>query len=99
MQCFLDFRHVFTSFHFVSVFFIVFYFSHPHRVADALRREEVEHDVISFNACISACEKGLQWQHAFGLLQQITREQLSPTQISCSAEQRTALLLCILYLK
>jgi hypothetical protein len=48
----------------------------------------VEHDAISFNACISACEKGLQWQHALGLLQQITREQLSPTQISCSATEQ-----------
>eukprot|EP00438_Fugacium_kawagutii_P011832 Skav225756 [mRNA] locus=scaffold6265:16324:16593:+ [translate_table: standard] len=47
------------------------------------KSQEVQHDVISFNACISACEKGRQWEHALALLEEIASKQLSPTQISC----------------
>lgn len=44
--------------------------------------EDLELDVISFNACISACEKGFRWERALSLLQEIIRKKLRPTEIS-----------------
>ena len=44
--------------------------------------EDLDLDVISFNACISACEKGFRWELALSLLQEIIRKKLSPTEIS-----------------
>lgn len=48
--------------------------------------------MISFNACISACEKGRQWEHALALLQEIALKQLSPTQISCLIQSEDTVL-------
>ena len=42
-------------------------------------------DEISYNAAISACEKGKQWEEALRLLQQMTCRALTPDEISYSA--------------
>ena len=40
---------------------------------------------ISYNAAISACEKGKQWEEALRLLQQMTCRTLTPDEISYNA--------------
>ena len=45
----------------------------------------VTRDVISFNAGISACEKGGEWQRAFFLLAHMPSGRVIPTEISLSA--------------
>ena len=42
-------------------------------------------DVVSFNAAISACEKGKQWEVALALLQEIGNNVLIPDLLSCNA--------------
>ena len=39
----------------------------------------------SFNASISACEKGKQWEGALGLLQELVHKLLTPNVVSFSA--------------
>ena len=49
-------------------------------------RTQVKLNVISYNAAISACEKGKQWEQALSLLKKIWRSQLEPDVIQCSSE-------------
>ena len=41
--------------------------------------------VVSWNAAISACEKGKQWEEANGSLQEILRQLLKPDVLSWNA--------------
>ena len=41
--------------------------------------------MISYNAAISACEKGSQWEKALGLLQEMTSSGIKPNVISYNA--------------
>ena len=45
-------------------------------------RSQLQPDVVSYSAAISACEKGQQWEQALGLLQEMWRSQLQPDLIS-----------------
>ena len=40
---------------------------------------------VSFSACISACEKGKQWEGALGLLQEMEHQLLTLDAVSFSA--------------
>jgi len=42
-------------------------------------------NVIAFNAAISACDKGLQWERALGLLSELERRVLQPDFVSLSS--------------
>ena len=42
-------------------------------------------DVITYSAAISACEKGVQWQRALGLLEMMLRAELVPDTFSYGA--------------
>lgn len=42
-------------------------------------------DVLSCNTTISACEKGVQWEVALKLLQEMVHEVLMPNVVSYSA--------------
>ena len=42
-------------------------------------------DVISCGAAVSGCEKGLSWETALGLLQEMPRRILQPDFINCIA--------------
>ena len=42
-------------------------------------------DVVSYNAAISACEKGKQWEGALTLLQEMVRLVITPGVVSFSA--------------
>ena len=48
-------------------------------------RRSLPPEVISFDAVISASEKGMSWDTALGLLQEMPRWALQPDVISCSA--------------
>ena len=39
-------------------------------------------DVVSANSALSACEKGKQWEEAFGLLQDMIHQLLTPNVLS-----------------
>ena len=39
-------------------------------------------DVVSWNAAISACEKGKQWEGALGFLQEMVQQLLTPNMVS-----------------
>ena len=39
-------------------------------------------NVVSWNAAISACEKGKQWEGALGLLQEMVHQLLTPNVVS-----------------
>ena len=41
--------------------------------------------MISYDASISACEKGRKWEHAFSLLRPMKRSRLEPNTISYNA--------------
>ena len=44
-----------------------------------LMRHGIQTDIVSYNAAISACGKGLSWQWAFHLLGAVQEERLRPT--------------------
>ena len=48
-------------------------------------RWALQPDVISCSAAISACEKGAEWETAFGLLQEMLGRSLQPGLFSCDA--------------
>ncbi|CAK0863428.1 unnamed protein product [Prorocentrum cordatum] len=50
-----------------------------------MREAKLEPDVISYNAGISACEKGKQWQPALALLSEMREAKLEPDVISYNA--------------
>ncbi|CAK0863377.1 unnamed protein product [Prorocentrum cordatum] len=50
-----------------------------------MREQMLEPDVISYNAGISACEKGGQWEQALRMLSEIRCVKLEPNLISYSA--------------
>eukprot|EP00973_Karenia_brevis_P054878 7629181-Karenia_brevis.AAC.1 len=50
-----------------------------------MRKGSLSLDVISFNAAISACEKGWQWQRVAPLLNEMRKGDLSPNVISFNA--------------
>ena len=39
-------------------------------------------NVVSWNGAMSACEKGKQWEKAFGLLQEVVQQLLTPNVVS-----------------
>ena len=41
--------------------------------------------VVSYSAAMSACEKGMQWEEALGLLQEMVHQFLMPDVVSFSA--------------
>jgi len=43
-----------------------------------MQKADLEPNVISYNAAISACEKGEQWQEALGLLAKMQEADLVP---------------------
>ncbi|CAE8708476.1 unnamed protein product, partial [Polarella glacialis] len=53
--------------------------------AAADRRASVEPNVITYNAAISCCEKGRQWQMAFVLLRQLREARVEPSVVTCGA--------------
>ena len=48
-------------------------------------RRVLQPDLFSCDAVISACEKGMQWETALGLLQEMPRRSLQPEVISFDA--------------
>ncbi|CAJ1326891.1 unnamed protein product [Effrenium voratum] len=50
-----------------------------------LRTRRLEEDVITFCACISACEKSREWQWAAVLLHELHRDQLQNAVVACNA--------------
>ena len=54
-------------------------------VLSEMQQRLLDPDVISFNAAISACEKGEQWQQALGMLSEMQQRQREPSVISFSA--------------
>jgi len=46
-----------------------------------MRQGQVAPDVTSYNAAISACEKGEQWERALGALSEMRRAQVAPNVI------------------
>ncbi|CAK0817015.1 unnamed protein product [Prorocentrum cordatum] len=50
-----------------------------------MREAKLEPDVISYNAGISACGKGEQWQRALALLSEMWEAKVEPNVISYSA--------------
>ena len=48
-------------------------------------RRDLQADVISCSAEISACEKGSYWEAALGFLREIPRRSLEPELFSCDA--------------
>ena len=52
---------------------------------DDMRKAGVTRNVISFNAAISACEKGGQWQRALSLLDDMCKAGVTMNVISFSA--------------
>ena len=40
-------------------------------------------DSVCYNAAISTCEKGKEWQVALGFLQEMVRQLLMPNLLSC----------------
>ena len=63
-------------------------------------RPSLYYMAVSYNAGISACEKGEQWQRALALLSEMWEAQLEPYVISYSAgtsacERRLAVVKCV----
>ena len=52
-----------------------------------MQRRGLQPDVITWNAAISACEKGAQWERALELFEEMQRRGLQP--ITWSAVQRS----------
>eukprot|EP00622_Pseudochattonella_farcimen_P001389 FR736071.1.p1 GENE.FR736071.1~~FR736071.1.p1 ORF type:complete len:180 (+),score=12.88 FR736071.1:2-541(+) len=50
-----------------------------------MTRRGIEPNVITYNAAISACEKGVKWERALDLLDEMTRRGIAPNVISYSA--------------
>jgi len=50
-----------------------------------MHTHDVQADVTTYNAAISACEKGLQWQKALELLEQMETQVYQPNVITYSA--------------
>ncbi len=50
-----------------------------------MQRQSVEPDVISYNAAISACEKGAHSEQALQLRREMLRESVEPDVISYSS--------------
>ena len=50
-----------------------------------MRQNQLEPDVISYSAAMSACEKGAQWEQASSLFQADVRSRLEPDVISYNA--------------
>ena len=50
-----------------------------------VHRSGLKCDVISWNAGISACEKGAQWRCALELFEEVLRHALKPNVVSWSA--------------
>ncbi|CAK0882887.1 unnamed protein product [Prorocentrum cordatum] len=50
-----------------------------------MREAKLEPDVISYNAGISVCEKGDQWQRVLALLSEMREAKLEPNVISYNA--------------
>ena len=48
-------------------------------------RRDLQADVISCSAVISACEKGACWEAAIGFLWETSRRSLQPELLSCDA--------------
>ena len=48
-------------------------------------KAQIQQDVISYNAAVSACEKGGQWQEALALFEGMSSVQLQPNLISFNA--------------
>ena len=47
-----------------------------------MQHRQLEPDVISFSAAITACEKGEQWQQALGMLSEMQHRQLKVPEIA-----------------
>jgi pentatricopeptide repeat domain-containing protein 1 len=50
-----------------------------------MKTQGLQPDVISYNAAISACEKGLQWEKALHFLSEMRTQGLQPDVISYNA--------------
>ena len=48
-------------------------------------RREIQADVISFSAEMSACEKGSYWEAALGFLAEVPKRSLQTEMFSCDA--------------
>ena len=48
-------------------------------------RRLMQPELFSFDAVMSACEKGVQWETALGLLQEVPRRALQLDLFSCDA--------------
>eukprot|EP00913_Durusdinium_trenchii_P025933 g24333.t2 len=55
------------------------------KLFEAIPKGQVQPSVISYNAAISACEKGWQWQHALKLFEAVPKAQVQPSVISYNA--------------
>ena len=49
---------------------------------DEMVHQLLRPDVVSWNATISACEKGKHWEEALGLLQEMMHALLAPDAVS-----------------
>jgi len=47
-----------------------------------MRRGRLDPNVVSYNAAVSACEKGQQWEMALSLMGQMRRSRVDPDEIS-----------------
>ena len=52
---------------------------------ESMPKAQIQPNVISYNAAISACEKGGRWQEALTLFEAMTKAQIQPTVISYNA--------------
>ena len=54
-------------------------------VLSEARRDRFVPDMVSYNAAVSACEKGRQWEWSLALMSEAVGERLTPNVITLSA--------------